>query len=101
VGARIARAAGAPLPVAVFVGTTSAVVSGLVRAVVSNERALVLRRELCRSPALSDAIAAVIGLGLPPPAGGIAGFVGAFGLRAGALRFDPALPAEERRPGRP
>lgn len=98
-GARIARAVRAPLPVALFAGATSAVTIIFVRAVVCNERSLVPRRELCRSPAFSGAIA--FGLHLSPSAGGIAGFVAAFGLRAGALRFDPALPADQRRPGRP
>lgn len=103
VGARIAHDAGAPAPVAVLMGMTSAVMGGLLRDIICNELPLVLRRELYWTPALLGAVVAIglDGLGLPPAAGGVAGFAAAFALRAAALRFDLSLPAYRARPGRP
>ncbi len=102
VGARIARDAGAPFPVAVLMGMTSAVVGGLLRDIICNELPLVLRRELYWTPALLGAVVAIglDGLGLPPAVGGLFGFAAAFALRAAALLFDLALPAYKPRPGR-
>lgn len=103
VGARIARDAGAPFPVAVLMGMTSAVMGGLLRDIICNELPLVLRRELYWTPALLGAVVAIglDGLGLAAAAGGVAGFAAAFALRAAALRFHLALPAYKARPGRP
>ncbi|MDW8342460.1 MAG: TRIC cation channel family protein, partial [Geminicoccaceae bacterium] len=82
---------------------TSAVMGGLLRDIICNELPLVLRRELYWTPALLGAVVAIglDGLGLPPAAGGLAGFAAAFALRAAALVFDLSLPAYRARPGRP
>lgn len=102
VGARIAAEAGAPPPVAVLMGMTSAVMGGLLRDIICNELPLVLRRELYWTPALLGAVVVVAAdaLGLPPAPGGLAGFLAAFALRAAGLGFDLSLPAYRARPGR-
>jgi uncharacterized membrane protein YeiH len=103
VGARIARDAGAPAPVAVLMGMTSAVMGGLLRDIICNELPLVLRRELYWTPALLGAVVAVgaDAAGLAEAVAGLLGFLAAFGLRAAGLLLDLSLPAYRARPGRP
>lgn len=89
VGALKATTLGAPPFSAVVMGVLTAAFGGVIRDVLAGEPSVLLRRELYITPALLGA-AVFVGLdalGLSALAAGLAGFVVAFALRAGAIVF--------------
>ncbi|MBI1197865.1 MAG: trimeric intracellular cation channel family protein [Phenylobacterium sp.] len=89
VGALKASSLGVPPFSAVVMGVLTAAFGGVIRDVLAGEPSVLLRRELYITPALLGA-AVFVGLdalGLSALASGLAGFVVAFALRAGAIVF--------------
>jgi uncharacterized membrane protein YeiH len=93
-GALKAASAGAPPASAVVMGVLTATFGGVIRDVLAGEPSVLLRREIYVTAALAGAALLVLlrGLGWPVAAAGPAGFVVAFALRAGAIRFGWSLP---------
>jgi uncharacterized membrane protein YeiH len=72
----------------------TATFGGIIRDVLAEEPSVLLRRELYVTPALIGA-AVFVGLnalGVPLVVAGALGFVGAFGVRAGAILFGWQMP---------
>ena len=94
VGALKAVSLGVPPFSAVVMGVLTATFGGIIRDVLADEPSVLLRRELYVTAALLGAsVFVVLGLlGVPVLAAGIAGFVAAFVLRAGAILFGWTLP---------
>ncbi len=94
VGAMKAQAFGVPPLPSVVMGILTASFGGIIRDVLAGEPSVLLRRELYITAALAGA-AGFVGcrsLGLEPAASELIGFALAFGVRAGAIRFDWRLP---------
>ena len=94
VGALKATSLGVPPFSAVVMGVLTATFGGVIRDVLAHEPSVLLQRELYVTPALAGAGAFVIlGLvGTPTIPAGIAGFVIALSIRAGAILWKWALP---------
>ena len=94
VGALKASSLGAPPFSAVVMGVLTATFGGVIRDVLAHEPSVLLQRELYVTPALAGAGAFVIlGLvGTPTIPAGVAGFVIALSIRAGAILWKWALP---------
>ena len=94
VGALKAQSLGVPPFSAVVMGVLTAAFGGVIRDVLAHEPSVLLQRELYVTPALAGAATFVILglLGVASIAAGIAGFVLAFALRAGAIVFKWSLP---------
>jgi uncharacterized membrane protein YeiH len=92
---------GAPL-IAVAMGMLTGCFGGILRDVLSSEPTVLLRREIYVTAPLAGAglfvLADAAGMPLAVAAG--AGFLLAFAVRAGALRYGWALPVYKTRPGR-
>lgn len=87
---------------AVVMGMMTGTLGGILRDVVAGEPSVLMRKEIYILAAMTGAgvfVAADIG-GLARPVAAGAGFVGAFGVRAGALAFGWTLPPYRSRPGR-
>jgi len=94
VGALKATSLGVPPFSAVVMGVLTATFGGVIRDVLAHEPSVLLQRELYVTPALAGATVFVaLGLaGAPAIPAGIAGFVIALGLRAGAILWKWSLP---------
>jgi uncharacterized membrane protein YeiH len=94
VGALKASSLGVPPFSAVVMGVLTATFGGVIRDVLAHEPSVLLQRELYVTPALLGAGTFVIlGLvGTPTTAAGVAGFVVALSLRAGAILWKWSLP---------
>jgi uncharacterized membrane protein YeiH len=94
VGALKAISLGVPPFSAVVMGVLTATFGGVIRDVLAHEPSVLLQRELYVTPALVGAATFVIlGLvGTPQTPAGIAGFVAALSLRAGAIIWKWSLP---------
>jgi len=94
VGALKASSLGVPPVSAVVMGVLTATFGGVIRDILAHEPSVLLQRQLYVTPALAGAAAfVVLGLvGIPATQAGVAGFVVAFSLRAGAIIWGWALP---------
>lgn len=94
VGALKAESLGAPPFSAVVMGVLTATFGGVIRDVLAHQPSVLLQRELYVTPALAGAgTFIVLGLvGMPTAAAGVAGFVAALSLRAGAILWKWSLP---------
>lgn len=94
VGAERALASGAAPVVAVVMGVITASFGGIIRDVISQQRSIIFSREIYVTAAMAAALAYVLldGLGVPREACVVAGVLTGFLLRAGALRWEWALP---------
>jgi uncharacterized membrane protein YeiH len=94
VGALKAISLGVPPFSAVVMGVLTATFGGVIRDVLAHEPSVLLQRELYVTPALAGA-ATFVALGLvdtPAIPAGIAGFMVALSLRAGAILWKWSLP---------
>jgi len=94
VGALKAGSMGAPPFSAIVMGVLTATFGGVIRDVLAHEPSVLLQRELYVTPALAGAATfVVLGMfGAPAIAAGVAGFVAALSLRAGAIVWKWSLP---------
>ena len=94
VGALKAQSLGVPPFSAVVMGVLTAAFGGVIRDVLAHEPSVLLQRELYVTPALAGAATfVVLGLiGVPAIPAGVAGFVVAFAIRAGAILLKWSLP---------
>lgn len=101
-GCERAMAAGSHGITAILMGVITASFGGVIRDVMGGESPLILRREIYVSAAFLAATLDVLalGVGLPPHVATLLGFLGGFGVRALAIRFNWSLPVYRRRPGR-
>ena len=92
---------GSPV-VAVIMGVLTATFGGILRDLLAGEPSVLLRPEIYVSAALAGAGLYTLGdlAGLPPLASDLAGFVAAFLVRGGALKFGWTFPSYKSRPGR-
>jgi uncharacterized membrane protein YeiH len=88
--------------VAIVTGVLTATFGGILRDLLAGEPSVLLKPEIYVSAALAGAAVFTLGalVGLPPYAADLAGFVAAFAVRGGALRFGWAFPSYKSRPGR-
>jgi uncharacterized membrane protein YeiH len=96
-GAQTALLAGASASIAVALGVASATLGGVVRDILGGESPVVLRREVYVTAALVGAsvFVACRYLGISPNISLVAGFAGAFAVRAAALIWNLSLPRYE------
>jgi uncharacterized membrane protein YeiH len=101
-GAKIALTAGAAAPIAVAMGVATATFGGIIRDVLGGESPVILSREIYATAALVGAtiFVALVSAGASATTASIAGFCGAFALRAAAMRYGWTLPRYKSRPGR-
>ncbi|MBS0331692.1 MAG: trimeric intracellular cation channel family protein [Proteobacteria bacterium] len=94
VGALKALSLGAPPFSAVVMGVLTASFGGVIRDVLAHEPSVLLQRELYITPALAGATAFVVLtlVGMPTIPAGVAGFVIALTIRAGAILWKWSLP---------
>ena len=94
VGALKAGSLGAPPISCVVMGVLTATFGGVIRDVLAHEPSVLLQRELYVSPALAGAATFVLLqlVGAPTVPAGIAGFVVALFIRAGAILWKWSLP---------
>ena len=92
---------GSPV-VSVIMGVLTATFGGILRDLLAGEPSVLLRPEIYVSAALAGAGLYTLGdlIGLPPLASDLAGFVAAFLVRGGALKFGWTFPSYRSRPGR-
>jgi uncharacterized membrane protein YeiH len=92
---------GSPV-VSVIMGVLTATFGGILRDLLAGEPSVLLRPEIYVSAALAGAGLYTLGdlIGLPPVASDLAGFVAAFLVRGGALKFGWTFPSYKSRPGR-
>jgi uncharacterized membrane protein YeiH len=92
---------GSPL-VAIITGMLTATFGGILRDLLAGEPSVLLRPEVYVTAALVGAAAYTLGdlAGLPPFAAELGGFLAAFFVRGGALKFGWSFPAYKSRPGR-
>lgn len=102
VGAAKTLAVGTSAADALALGILTATFGGVIRDVLAGEPSVILRRELYITCAFAGALTFVVlaGVGAPFWTGATAGFLVAFGVRAGALGWGWALPVYRARPGR-
>lgn len=94
VGALKAGSLGAPPLSCIVMGVLTATFGGVIRDVLAHEPSVLLQRELYVTPALAGA-ATFVGLGwigAPAMVAGLAGFLVALAIRAGAILWKWALP---------
>jgi uncharacterized membrane protein YeiH len=94
VGALKAGSLGAPPISCVVMGVLTATFGGVIRDVLAHEPSVLLQRELYVTPALAGAATFVLLqlVGTPTVPAGIAGFVVAIFIRAGAILWKWSLP---------
>ncbi len=92
---------GSPL-VAIITGMLTATFGGILRDLLAGEPSVLLKPEVYVTAALVGAAAYTLGdlAGLPPLVAEIGGFLAAFVVRGGALKFGWSFPAYKSRPGR-
>jgi uncharacterized membrane protein YeiH len=95
VGTQKALTAGVPAISAIALGTITASFGGIIRDILAGTTPLVLRQEIYVTAAALGAAVLVLGhaAGLAPGLAALAGFLGAFGLRALAILRGWSLPA--------
>lgn len=88
--------------VSIVTGMLTATLGGILRDLLTGEPSVLLRPEIYVTAALAGAALYTLGdfAGLPPLASGLAGFMAAFCVRGGALKFGWAFPSYKSRPGR-
>lgn len=101
-GAQIALSAGAGATIAVVMGVATATFGGIIRDVLGGESPVILSREVYVTAALAGATIHVVLVSVDQSVttASIAGFLGAFALRAVAMRYRWSLPRYRPRPGR-
>ncbi len=94
-GTAKALAAGAHPLAATMLGAMTASFGGIIRDILAGQTPLVLHREIYVTAAFAGAgvYVAMLRMGLPPPAAGLAGLLAGFSLRALAIARDWSLPA--------
>jgi uncharacterized membrane protein YeiH len=92
---------GSPL-VAIITGMLTATFGGILRDLLAGEPSVLLKPEVYVTAALVGAAAYTLGdlAGLPPLMSELGGFLVAFIVRGGALKFGWSFPAYKSRPGR-
>jgi uncharacterized membrane protein YeiH len=102
VGAAKTLSAGASVADALMLGVLTASFGGVIRDVLAGEPSVILRRELYITAAFAGALVFVLLASTAAPfwTAAAAGFLVAFGVRAGALVRGWALPVYRTRPGR-
>jgi uncharacterized membrane protein YeiH len=92
---------GSPV-VAVITGMLTATFGGILRDLLAGEPSVLLKPEVYVTAALAGAAVYTAGdlVGLPPLAAQLGGFLSAFVVRGGALKFGWSFPAYKSRPGR-
>ena len=92
---------GSPL-VAIITGMLTATFGGILRDLLAGEPSVLLKPEVYVTAALVGAAAYTLGdlAGLPPLMSELGGFLAAFIVRGGALKFGWSFPAYKSRPGR-
>ncbi len=102
VGAAKTLSAGASIADALMLGVLTASFGGVIRDVLAGEPSVILRRELYITAAFAGALVFVLLASTAAPfwITASAGFLVAFGVRAGALIRGWALPVYRTRPGR-
>lgn len=92
---------GSPV-VSIITGMLTATFGGILRDLLAGEPSVLLRPEIYVTAALAGAAIFTLGdvAGLPQIVSGLAGFVVAFAVRGGALRFGWSFPSYRSRPGR-
>jgi len=92
---------GSPV-VSIITGMLTATFGGILRDLLAGEPSVLLRPEIYVTAALAGAAIFTMGdvAGLPQIVSGLAGFVVAFAVRGGALRFGWSFPSYRSRPGR-
>jgi uncharacterized membrane protein YeiH len=95
IGAAKALSLGVGPFVSIAMGVLTACFGGVIRDVLAVQPSALLKREITVSAALLSAAGFVglIAVGVAPLWAGVAGAVAGFGLRAGAIHYDWALPA--------
>jgi uncharacterized membrane protein YeiH len=101
VGALKAVSLGVPPFSAVVMGVLTSSFGGVIRDVLAHKPSVLLRRELYVTPALAGAalFVALDAVAVPTMAAGVAGFLAAFAIRAGALLFGWQMPGFPGRAG--
>ncbi|HWK14056.1 MAG TPA: trimeric intracellular cation channel family protein [Rhizobiaceae bacterium] len=92
---------GSPI-VAVVMGMLTATAGGIIRDTLSGEPSVLLRPEIYVTAALAGSVVFTVlaGIGAPTLASAMGAFIGAFGVRAGALAYGWSFPPYKSRPGR-
>ncbi|WP_274630427.1 trimeric intracellular cation channel family protein [Arvimicrobium flavum] len=90
-------------PVAMITGMLTAAFGGVLRDLLASEPSVLLSREIYVTAALAGAATYTIIeiAGAPMNLSAVAGFIVAFAVRGGALKFHWRLPVYKSRPGRP
>ncbi|MEO0358257.1 MAG: trimeric intracellular cation channel family protein [Pseudomonadota bacterium] len=88
--------------IAIFMGVVTGTVGGILRDVLTGQPNAVTRKEIYITAALVGAAVyvALVWLGCPNFYAAVAGSIGAFGVRSGALIYGWTLPPYRGRPGR-
>ncbi|QPC90863.1 trimeric intracellular cation channel family protein [Mesorhizobium sp. INR15] len=88
--------------VSIITGMLTATFGGILRDLLAGEPSVLLKPEVYVTAALAGAALYTLGdlAGLPPLASSVAGFVAAFAVRGGALKFGWSFPSYKSRPGR-
>jgi uncharacterized membrane protein YeiH len=88
--------------VSVITGMLTATFGGILRDLLAGEPSVLLKPEIYVTAALAGATLYTLGdlAGLPPLASSVLGFVAAFLVRGGALKFGWSFPPYRSRPGR-
>ena len=92
---------GSPV-VSIITGMLTATFGGILRDLLAGEPSVLLKPEIYVTAALAGASLYTLGdvAGLPPLVSSLAGFVAAFVVRGGALKFGWSFPSYKSRPGR-
>ena len=92
---------GSPV-VSIITGMLTATFGGILRDLLAGEPSVLLKPEIYVTAALAGASLYTLGdiAGLPPLVSSLAGFVAAFAVRGGALKFGWSFPSYKSRPGR-
>lgn len=101
-GAAIGLSSTGSEAIAIVTGVLTATCGGILRDTLADEPSVLLRSEIYISAALAGACIFTLlqALGLPPIGSSVAGFLVAFGLRGGAIRYGWTIPRYRPRAGR-
>jgi Predicted membrane protein len=101
-GAAIGLASTGSAPIAIITGILTATCGGILRDILADEPSVLLRSEIYISAALAGACTFTLleAFDLPSFVSSAAGFVAAFALRGGAIRYGWTIPRYRPRPGR-
>ncbi len=99
-GAAIGLASTGSAPIAIITGILTATCGGILRDILADEPSVLLRSEIYISAALAGASIFTLMEVSALPLSSAAGFVAAFALRGGAIRYGWTIPRYRPRPGR-